>query len=141
MADHPRKVLRDKVKTKILAGSTSFGTRVYTNRVIPVQKTELPLCLIYITNEPTERDRELPLIRRPKLVIELLEKTGPDLDDKLDGLCVEIEKIFQGDEFLDDLTNEFYLSATDIRIVEEGGVKLGSAVLTYAVMYRTRALT
>jgi hypothetical protein len=141
MADHPRQVIRKKVQEKIINAGTSFGTRVYTNRIIPVQQPTMPICLIYITNEPTSRDRELPYKRQPSILIEVLEKTGPDLDDKLDALCREIEMVFQHDEFLDNLTNEFFISSTDIRIVEEGGTKLGSAVITYSASYYTRVLT
>ena len=141
MADHPRKVLRHKIVAMIIAASTQAGSKVYPNRTKPVQKDELPIILVYINNEPTDREKELPYKREPAVIIEALEKNGPTLDDKLDELAKEVEMVFQDDEYLDGETDDFKLTNTSIKLVEEGGTLLGSVALTYDAPYHTRALT
>jgi hypothetical protein len=139
---HPRTVIRHKIVEELIAAATQAGTRVYANRVLPVAKSELPVILVYIQNEPTDRELdELPYNREPRTIIEALQKNGDDLDDKLDELAREIEMTFQGDKTLSGLTDDFKLTNTNIAIKEEGGAMLGSISLTYNTPYHTVDLT
>ena len=140
MADHPRQTLREKIKDEIVNGSTQAGSRVYTNRVIPTQLDELPIILIYLKEESTEKEKELPRKRIATFSIEILQKIGDDLDDKLDEIAKEVEIIFQGDDFLDGLVNDMGFSNTSINLVQDGSRKLGSCILTYNCEYYTKTL-
>jgi len=135
MTDHPRKLIRQKIKN-LLIGKTVAGTNVFTNRTKPL--VDLPILLIYLKSEPAEVVKDLPIKREAEILIELIDKVGDDLDDRLDDEAYEIEKELQGNEYLDGLVENIDIINTDIRLIEEGTKRYGSLLLTYRTRYYTR---
>lgn len=93
MADHLHKQIRDKLKTA-LTGLTTTGSRVWANRLQPLQDANLPALRLYADEERTE-----PLtIHAPRMVsreltvvVEACAKATTALDDTLDLISKEVE--------------------------------------------------
>ena len=98
MADHVRKQLREAIAT-LVTSLTTTGTRVYQNRVYPLQTSELP-CLVITTdgdqvdnitmNNPAQQQRET------RVRIEAYARATATLDDTLDLICKEVEIAIAG---------------------------------------------
>jgi len=93
MANHLHKQIRDAVKTA-LTGLSTTGSRVFANRLRPLQDADLPALRIYADEEraegllihsPEMYDRELTF------VVEGVAKATAALDDTLDQISKEVE--------------------------------------------------
>jgi len=142
---HPRKAIRDAIKTKLIS-HTVAGTKVYTNRVRPVNPAEMPLILIYAVDEPIATwDKELPIERNLRISIACCQKVSDNLDDELDVMAAQVEELMSVDYEknlgLGRAVNRVYLEGTTINEEIDGELKMGILTLTYRVNYFTRAIT
>ena len=62
--------------------------------------------------------------------------TAETVDDELDRLAVEVEKVMEA-TLLNDLAQNIMLSATTVEIDSDGEIPVGIMTLTWTVMYRT----
>jgi hypothetical protein len=98
---HQRKEIRDLCVALIKAGATSAGQRVYPSRVLPSWKLTYPVVFVYLPSEenriigqrPTTSERQL------RVSVMLLDaNVDPAVDERLDFLASEIEKILNNDD-------------------------------------------
>lgn len=93
MAYHVRRQLREAVAAAI-TGLATTGARVYQSRVYPLQASELPCLLVYVTTESVDAitvDTPETLERDVELQIEGVARAAADLDDTLDDIAKEVE--------------------------------------------------
>lgn len=137
MSDHPRKAIRDAVKT-ILTGATDAGEKVYTNRARHTFPAELPVILVYTTEENSEVRAVSPnaeLARTLKLVIEIPMKADDTLDDRLDAIALQVETVMGRDDTLGGTANFSFLSGTVMGLDAESKYQIGALVMTFDVNY------
>ena len=93
MADHLHKQIRDAVKTA-LTGLSTTGSRVFANRLQPLQDANLPALRIFADEERAEAmtiHAPQMLGRELTLVVEACAKATTALDDTLDQISKEVE--------------------------------------------------
>lgn len=140
---HQRKLIRDAVTSILIAAATAAGSKVYPTRVLPFVLPELPVISVYTLDESVDPDsantapRELT--RTLSVVIEAMSAPGPDIDDTMDALALEIETAMHADPYLGDVCVDSLLASTEIESIEEGDREVGWMALTYSVTYRTEA--
>ena len=139
---HQRTTIRQAVAA-LLSGETAAETRVYTTRVRPYRKGDLPAISVYTLEETVSADgsatapRELE--RDLQLVIEAWVSPSETVDDDLDDLALEIETAMHADPYLGGAVGDSMLAATTLGVLEDGDGIMGVATLTYDVIYRTMA--
>ena len=98
MADHVRKQLREAIAT-LVTSLTTTGTRVYQNRVYPLQTSELS-CLVITTDGDQVENLSIhnPVLQRreTRVRIEAYARATATLDDTLDLICKEVEIAIAG---------------------------------------------
>jgi len=93
MANHLHKQIRDAVKSK-LTNLTTTTTKVYANRLQPMQDANLPGLRIFMDDESVETVTiHSPVVqeRSPTVVVEACAKAASGLDDTLDQISKEVE--------------------------------------------------
>lgn len=103
---HLRKLIRNRVR-ELLKSGVMINERVYCSRPLPIFLDELPICLVYFTNEDAEHKNTAPrsYTRKLTLVVEVLHNIGETeretgMDDFLDSRAFEIEFALCEDRFL-----------------------------------------
>lgn len=139
MAAHRRKVIRDGVKA-LVATVADFQNRVYTARVFPVQRDELPCAVVYALDEPVTQVNLARTVQRDLAVVVAIKATGAEdeLEDAVDALAVEVEKALQAKRPIDGIL-EARLERTTTTLDGQTQLPLGSLALVYRVSYRTAA--
>lgn len=144
MADHIRKQIRDAAATA-LTGLTTTGSNVFTGRVSPLSLSELPALAIFLNadeaiegayNGGATEERE------GTLRVEGIAKANDDTIDTLDQIAKEVEEaLFADAPFLALLMVKPGPPGAVISIdepVEGVAHRLGSIILQFPIMYRTR---
>lgn len=144
-----RKQIRKKIAA-ILKNKTDAGPRVFPNATIPPGIEELPVILIYPRSEAAGKYATAPreLVRDLDVTIEIYAK-GPEtdedgnppsdkksLEDILDDIAEQVECEMSRDETLQRTADDSILTNTEMEF-ESGGVPVGTARLTYSVIYYT----
>jgi hypothetical protein len=137
---HQRKLIRDAVAT-MLTGQTAAGSRVLKTQVVPWQKTQLPALAVYTLQESAEESGSAPLEykRTVSLAIEGAVMQASGVDDALDSLAEEIERVMFGDEWLSGTAFKSRLSSTETDFAVVGEKPVGLIRLTFDVTYHTDA--
>lgn len=138
---HHRKAIRDAV-VAALTGLPSTGVKVFPTRTYPVDATELPVLCVYTLSEDSElhaMGQSRSLLRILELVVEAIAAVNGTLDDTLDQLALETEQALGADPTFGGRCYDCALASTKIAIRGEGEKETGSAVMTFALRYRTRA--
>lgn len=139
---HQRQVIREKVAA-LLSGATGAGARVFQSRVVPYRRLELPAIAVYARSEQVDPESRLTapreLTRSLQLAVEIAERLSEDVDDALDALALQVEKVFDADPTLGGEAGDSLLGSTQIDLVEDGDKPIGVAILTYEITYRTDA--
>jgi hypothetical protein len=139
---HQRQVIRAAVAAA-LVGQTAAGARVEPTRMVPWRPAELPGIGIYTLRErvePESRDtapRELE--RRFELAIEGCVRADAGVDDALDALALEIERVLHADATFGGTASDSLLAQTEIDVLENGDQPIGVIRLVYEVWYFTGA--
>ena len=93
MAYHVHRQIRGAVVT-LLTGLATTGTRVYANRLRPMQDSDLPGLRVFLDDESAEAataDSPTTIKRTITLVVEACAKYSAGLDDSLDQMSKEVE--------------------------------------------------
>ena len=143
---HPRQLIRHAAVT-LLTGNTDAGARVYATRIPPWKKPELPAIAVYTSHEEVDeeasKDTGPRILRRiVDLEIEAAVAMGGNVDDAMDALAAQIEKVMAGNPWLgftDDTVYDSILSATEMDTGEAGQAPVGVVRLTYRVEFYTDA--
>ena len=154
---HQRLVIRHAVRDRLL-GATAAEDRVFTTRLVPYRRTKLPAIAVYTRAEPVDPESRntapRELTRNLQLVIEVAVAEGSSvrgvpvavdqLDDALDGLAVEVERVMDADPWLGGAAGDSLLTSTDVDVIVDVDGRaleqpIGLVTLTYAITYRTQA--
>lgn len=139
---HQRQLIRQAVKSALVAASTAAGARVFETRFLPLKRVELPALAVYTLVESVdESDKGAPreLVRRLQLAIEGSVEAGENVDDDLDSLALEVETAIHADDSFGGTAEDAVLESTEIAIDESGSKPVGVVRLVYGVTYRTYA--
>jgi len=139
MADHIRQQIRERIATNV-TGLATTGSNVYQSRVYPMASGNLPGLLIYSTSEDSEIDvmgSVGTLNRILNITVEGYVKSITEFDDKIDDICKEVETAMAGDQTINGLAKNSFLSSTEIEYNGDGDQPIGVVTLNYVVQYRT----
>lgn len=139
---HQRKIIRETVK-ELLLNNTSVLDRVFVNRYTPLWQTEMPcICIYFKKDTPQPRPRGSYFYRRNLfLVVEIMVKATPSMDDDIDDIALEVEDIILPNLYLlgpyaDDQIASFQdLQDTDISLSADGQKLFGSGRMTFLLEY------
>lgn len=139
-----KRAIRRQIQS-ILLGKTKAQDRVFINRSIPTQEEDLPVILIYSTNEAITRMNEAPKDYKREMNIRIECVAVGDQDEDLDGRLEEIgdvvENLMEQDETLGDLVHYVELKGTEYTAEAEAQSPVGVLALTYTLIFFTDALT
>ncbi len=135
---HTHKQIRDALATA-LTGLTTSGSRVYPNRLYPMDTAELPGLRIYLDADAVEVETiHSPLVYMHDLsiTVEACARSSSALDDTLDTMALEIETA---------LANGITISGKKLEPVltgsqyddEPGSPPVGVKRLTFSLAYFT----
>lgn len=141
MANHIRKQIRDAVVT-LLTGLPTTGSKVYANRVWPLNDAELPGILVMSDADTVNSYSEGSVVantprnvnRTAHLTVQVLTR-GAAIDDQLDQVCLEVEKALAADRFLGGLSSNVTLVDTRIQLKGDGEKPTGEASMSYQIEY------
>lgn len=140
---HPRELIRKKV-VQYLRGTTNAGASVYASRVAPLisnsWQDELPAICVYTMDDNGEIFNAAPreYLRTVEVVVEIHAKATSDLDDDLDTIARQVEKLLLQDDTLDGLCNDFTYSRTKMVIRDDGEELLGGCRMIFDAEYLDR---
>lgn len=138
---HHRKAIRDRLKMT-LTGLASTGANVFQSRKTPVEPAMLPALCIYTLDEGSEvhsMGSSRSLLRNLSLIVQGIAVNNDNLDDSLDQLCLEVETAIGADPAFGARGYDCTLTSTAISLIDSGEAKTGSAIMTFALRYRTLA--
>jgi hypothetical protein len=139
---HQRQAIREAVTAR-LKGRTAAGGRVYETQKVPWTRLELPAIAVYSLDETVDpaskstAPRELT--RTVPIAIEAVVRPGANVDDAMDAMSLEIERVVDRDPTFGDTASDSILATTEQRLSEEGDQTVGNVRLTYNVTYYTQA--
>ena len=139
MTDHVRQQIRDRIVTNVTGLSTT-GARVYRSRVYPLNADTMPALLVYTKTEDSEIDvmgSPGVLNRLVNIAIEGYVRNITVYDNKIDDICKEVEAAMAGDQTINGLAKNSFLSSTEIEYTGEGDQPIGVVTMNYVVQYRT----
>jgi hypothetical protein len=139
---HRRQLIREAIKAALLS-QTAAGIRVYETRKVPAKRLELPSIAIYTLQEsinPDSKNRApRELTRNVSVAIGAAVKEGENVDDAMDDIALEIERVMHADETFGGVCGDSILSETEMDVSEIGDQPIGIVILTYSVTYYTTA--
>ena len=150
---HVRRRIRDHVAARLADAARDpdpatgrpgllLGVSTHRSRIYPAAP---PAVAVYTLSEDADTEGVDPgrapprWIRRVDLAVELLAAADPDVDDALDDLAENVERVLARDLTFGRLAVRADLAATDIEIVEDAATPLAAATLVYRAEYRTAA--
>lgn len=140
MANHIRRQIREAVAGAV-TGLTTTGTRVFQQRVYPLETTDLPGLLVSTPREQsvgTSLGAPRVMERRVRLHVTALARATADVEDVLDQICKEVEvALAMPCAALAGIAKIISLTDTDITVTGDGDRPVGQAALTYEVLYMT----
>lgn len=141
---HPRQLIREAAQV-LLRGQGPWLDRVYTNRMRAVSqhpgqrssRSQLPALVIYTRNEQAEIFNAAPREYRctVELVFEYIAALTDDVDNLLDDGAEIIERIIGRNDTISGTANDSEYSSSQMVIVEQGEMPIGSIILSFAVEY------
>lgn len=140
---HRRQQIREAVAAVLVAAGTVAGARVYTTRMVPHRRAQLPAVSVYALEESVDSESRATspreLTRRLQLAVEGAVEAAENVDDALDALALELERAMHADDTLGGLAGDVLLSSTELAVAEEGAKPIGLVRLVYEVTYNTYA--
>ena len=153
----PRTAIRTAIAARLAgldgAGEpwTAAGSRVFADRLMPLDHGDLPALLVYTRSEPVDGEsypdagQDGWITRDLELAIEAVAAATRDLDDALDALCLGVERGLEWVEIPGFESATIRLADTEYAVVgiEDGQQPIGVAAMRWTVRYRRpwRALT
>ena len=126
---------------------TEARNRVYPSRKRKLSHTQLPCLLVYTNSESCEVFNESPRSYKKTLtlVIGVVAEENETLDDDLDRICGQVERVFNENVYLgkDDggLVDECNLTRTELGFSVDCAVQTGGAAMTFEVVYYEDAVS
>ena len=126
---------------------TEAWNRVYPSRKRKLSHTQLPCLLVYTNSESCEVFNESPRSYKKTLtlVIGVVAEENETLDDDLDRICGQVERVFNENVYLgkDDggLVDECNLTRTELGFSVDCDVQTGGAAMTFEVVYYEDAVS
>ena len=126
---------------------TEARNRVYPSRKRKLSHTQLPCLLVYTNSESCEVFNESPRSYKKTLalVIGVVAEENETLDDDLDRICGQVERVFNENVYLgkDDggLVDECNLTRTELGFSVDCDVQTGGAAMTFEVVYYEDAVS
>ena len=139
---HPRSDIRAALKSILVDASTDAGARVYSGRVDPGFKPQLPAILIYSGHEVVQReDISKPglRLRSVQVVIKAVQIViaTEGFQDQLDSFAKQIEDAIDANPLLNDTCETVWFDETEPTLLAgEGEDLLGIVNLIYSIQYR-----
>ena len=136
---HPRIDIRYKVRDRMLQ-YVDIGGRVFCSRPNPAWLSQVPLLLLYFSDEESDDKKTSPRIytKTLNLIFEVLQRQENTVDDYLDSRAFEIEHAmeleprFFGLEFVNDIRQRRTIPTT---ITSEGNENVASLKVHFEVEY------
>lgn len=135
---HVRTQIRNQAVTELLAGTTAFGSSIFSTRLYNFRNSNLPACNVYAGEESAEVATMGPgnsriISRTLELLVDCyLEDSA--LDDGLDDLAVEVEKVLGATTF-NRLAFDVSLINTSFDMDSNGEKPVGICTLSWQVKY------
>src|SRR5262245_29763898 len=138
---HQREIVRKAVRDALI-DRTDAKRRVTTTRVIPYRKTDCPAITVYtLTESVSEAENTAPRELTRELDVEIVGwvSEGPQMDDALDDLALQIETAIHADPTLGGAAGDMVMQSTEASVSKDGDCLLGLITLKYTATYRTMA--
>ena len=127
---HARTIIRHAVAQLLRAAGTAAGARVFTTRVDPYRRPELPALAVYTLDESSE-----VMERTLQLAVEAEVAMSKNVDDVLDDLSLEIELALHQDPTWGGVAEDSHLDSTEIQVLGEQDKQVGVVRMVYQVTY------
>lgn len=140
---HPRELIR-KQAVAVLMGATSAAASVYASRVAPLisngWQSELPAIIVYTMDETGEIFNQSPreYRRRVELVVEIHAEGNEALDDTLDTLARQVERLLLMDDTLGDTVNDLQYVRSRMVLLDQSEHLTGACRLIFEAEYFDR---
>ncbi|MDH0640621.1 hypothetical protein N5D52_27230 [Pseudomonas sp. GD03860] len=140
---HPRELIR-KQAVAVLLGATGAGASVYASRVAPLisneWQNELPAIIVYTMDETGEIFNQAPreYKRRVELVVEIHAEGNGALDDTLDSLARQVERLLLMDDTLGDTVNDLQYVRSRMVLLDQSEHLTGACRLIFEAEYFDR---
>ncbi|WAP69043.1 hypothetical protein [Jiella pelagia] len=135
-----RKDIRKAFKSA-LEGKTQAGFKVFTSRAQALSPSDLPCIVVYSRSEAVEEYNAAPLEykRTVSIAIEIIANGLRELDDALDDIAEDVERVVFSDDTLGGACSDIRLSQVEMDITSEGDTPIGSCRLTFDCIYYKEA--
>lgn len=143
---HQRTLIRQKVIELLTRQKTDgsyptiAGIRVNSTRVTPYWETELPCINVF-----NGTDRAIVFNESPRelkhdfvIVVECIAEANDMLDDNLDAMAREVERLISINDTLEGMTADIMLDNTEMAIRENGDRLIGAAKIEFRCEYYTQ---
>lgn len=140
---HPRELIR-KQAVAVLLGATNAGASVYASRVAPLisngWQSELPAIIVYTMDEAGEIFNQAPreYLRKVELVVEIHAEGTGALDDTLDTLARQVERLLLMDDTLGDTVNDLQYLRSRMVLLDQSEHLTGACRLIFEASYLDR---
>ncbi|MFK0090964.1 hypothetical protein ACIQUS_27235 [Pseudomonas sp. NPDC090755] len=140
---HPRELIR-KQAVAVLLGATDAGASVYASRVAPLisngWQSELPAIIVYTMDEAGEIFNQAPreYRRRVELVVEIHAEGNGALDDTLDTLARQVERLLLMDDTLGGTANDLQYVRSRMVLLDQSAHLTGACRLIFEAEYFDR---
>lgn len=140
---HQRALIRQAIVSHLVSATTSAGARVFATRTTPFRKVELPAIAVYTLEEtvddisPDSAPREMQ--RTVTVAVHAALNGTETLDDDLDAISLQIEKVMNSDDTLFGTCAVSALTSTAVDLEEIGEKRIGHIRLNYLATYYTYA--
>lgn len=133
-----RKTIRQNIAA-VLMGNTAALANVFASRTRKISAASLPAILVYTKQETAEIFNVSPreLKRVLTVGIEIVARTDDGLDDELDDIAAQVERIMSENQTLGDVASEIQYTGADIALTADGDNQHGGCTLAYDVTYYT----
>lgn len=134
---HVRQQIREAIAVKV-TGLALIGGNVFQNRTQMVTDANLPCLIIASDNEESQSmSLSYPRLtaRSVNFSVRVLAKASTDLDDVLDGICLNVEKALAADIALGGLTKDLQLTNTSILFNSDNETNYGEATMAWLATY------
>jgi hypothetical protein len=134
---HVRQQIRVALAAKV-TGLATTSSNVFQNRTQMVTDANLP-CLIIASESDEAQSISLSYPRLTARIanfsIRVLAKATADLDNVLDGICLNVEKALASDTSLGGLTKDLQLMNTSIAFNSDNETHYGEAAMNWSATY------
>lgn len=140
---HPRQLIR-KQAVAVLLGATNAGASVFASRVRPFisnsWQSDLPAICVFTMDETSEIFNQAPreYLRRVELVVEIHADGNDALDDTLDTLARQVERVLLMDDTLGDTVNDLQYVRSRMVLLDQSEQLTGACRLIFEAEYFDR---